>query len=193
MKKIALLFLLFLTSCVTSSTLRTARVLEFGEVETSGGVAAVEDFKFSPVVITGVGVGKGIDLELRYEDQFIAVSPRLQITRSECAYIDCLTFFEVGYSEPYGLQWGPGVILGRRISAFEPYLSYRYRHFSPIANSTAKLSDYHALKCGTRLYLSHFIPFFEKRCMKLFIDGEVGPTIKGGAYLEWAVSVGFGY
>lgn len=197
---------------MTGSTLRTARVLKKGQIEASGGLAGTEFGGVTQVVIGAYGIYDGIELETRWEDDFFSLTPRLQILRSEKSYIDGLIFFELGYSKPGGMQWGPGFIIGRQWTFIEPYFSYRFRHFTSIASREKDnqvfqedflgSSNYHYLKFGSRFYLSDLWKKIEddakNRTFRVFIDLEVGPTIfkssqGSGAIFEWAANFGLNY
>lgn len=197
-----------LTSCVTGSTLRTARVLEEGQFEISGGAAGTQCCNVSQVIIGAYGVREDIEIEGRYEDEYIALTPRLQILKSETSFIDCLTFFELGYSGHGGFQWGPGIIIGKRWNFIEPYISYRFRHFSSISETQEIVRrfqedllgardwdrDFHYLKFGSRLYFPCFWNNNEEQASKWFIAIEVGPTIFASETIcEWAANIGFDY
>lgn len=206
------LLLISATSCMTGSTLRTARVLEKGQVEISAGLAGTEFGDATQVIIGAYGVSDRIEFEARWEDEFFAVTPRLQILQSEKAHIDGVGFFELGYSPSGGFQYGPGVIIGRRWTSIEPYLSYRFRHFSSIASREKRnqefqecfsgRSNYHYLKFGSRLYISDLWKKrennTENRNFRVFLDLEVGPTLfksshMSGTIFEWAANLGFNY
>jgi hypothetical protein len=193
-----------LSSCATGATLRTARVLEKGQFEISGGAAGTQFGNVSQVVIAAYGVKENIEIEGRCEDEYIAFTPRLQILKSETSIIDCLTFFELGYSGHGGFQWGPGITIGRRWNFIEPYISYRFRHFSSISERQQGnkkfqkdflgASNFHYLKFGSRLYLPCFWSNTEQRTSKWFIGVEVGSTIfASDAVFEWAANIGFDY
>ena len=195
---------LFCTGCVTGSTLRTARILKPGEVEISAGVAGIDGF-MSEVVIGACGISENIELEGRWEDHYVSMTPRLQLLKSENSIIDCLAFFELGYGKFKGVQWGPGIIMGKRWTYLEPYVSYRFRDFCAVSDDQKyenyiyeDLCEYghlHYVKFGNRFH----IPCFwtddpDLRTTKWFIGVEVGPTIVGSDVLfEWAVNIGFDY
>jgi len=204
----SLLFLLSLTllgsSCVTGATLRTARVLEKGQFEISGGAVGTECGDVSQVVSGAYGVSEKLEIEGRWENTYIALTPRLQILKSETSMIDCLTFFEFGYSDFSGFQWGPGMILGRRWDFIEPYLSYRFRYFNSISNRHQKTNrfrkkflgtnHFHYLKLGNRFYLPRFENDPEKHSSQWFIGVEGGATIFASeAIFEWGANIGFVY
>ena len=193
---------------MTGSTLRTARVLEEGQIEVSAGLAATEFGGATQVVIGAYGITDRLEIEGRWEDEFGAITPRFQILKSESAYIDGLAFFEFGYSKPGGFQWGPGVIVGRRWNFIEPYLSYRFRHFTAISSRQkddqefqmdfSGASSYHYLKLGSRFYFSCLWNNPETdpkvRSSKWFIGLEGGPTFfLGDVILEWAANLGLDY
>lgn len=193
-----------LTSCTTGATLRTARVLEQDQLELSAGVSGTQFGSLSPVVIGAYGVKEDAEIEVRYEDGCLAVTPRLQLLKSEISYVDCLTFFELGYTGHCGFQWGPGIMIGKRWDSFEPYLSYRFRHFSSISHRQehnkrfqkdfSGANDFHYVKLGSRFYFPCFGDCTEQQKSKWFIGFEVGPTIFGSdAVFEWAANIGFNY
>lgn len=200
----SLFILLFLVSCSTGTTLRSARVLDEGQVEISGGTSGTVYWPVSPVLIGAYGVKENVEIETRFEDEFIAVTPRLQLLRSETSSIDCLTFFELGYSHYRGFQWGPGLMIGKRWDFFETYLSYRYRHYTTVSHRQHETkrfqkdllgaNDFHYVKAGTRLYFP--CPWWslqDKPC-EWFIGLEVGPTIFSSSVMpEWGASIGFNY
>lgn len=200
------LFLMFLmTSCISGSTLRTARVLEQGQIEFSGGVSGTNCIGVSQVAIGAYGITDKMEIEGRWEEQFFAIASRLQILKSEANYIDGLVFFEGGYnkSDDY-FQWGPGVMFGKRWSYIEPYISYRYRRLTstPILKAFSidfsLPKNFHYAKLGSRIYFSKRLNNFETHSKDLkhrfFLDLEVGPTFFGSDYLfDWAVNFGFQY
>lgn len=202
---LTLIFIVVLfTGCSTGSTLRTARVLEKGEVEFSAGIAGTECGNISPVLVGAYGATDKIEIEARCEDDYIAVTPRLQLLKSELSFLDCLTFFEVGYSDEGGFQWGPGIMIGRRWKYIEPYASYRYRHYSPLSKYQREnlkcqkfllgAKDYHYLKLGSRFYFPNFWSQNAESHPKWFLGLECGPTLFGSdAIFEWAANIGFVY
>jgi len=132
----------------------------------------------------------------------VALTPRLQLLKSETAYIDCLAFFEVGYSGSFGWQYGPGVMLGRRWRFIEPYFSYRFRHyekgidtlFENYFESSSFYRDLHAFKIGTRVYFPCWWCGEIQNPSNWFLGVEGGPTVVSGiARWEWGVGVGFDY
>lgn len=207
---LALLCLYLTTSCITGSTLRTARVLEENQLEISGG-ATWSTESVGQAVILAYGVTEDLEIEARWEDNFVAATPRLQLLRSEKSLIDALAFFEIGYNDYGTMQWGPGVMIGRRWKCIEPYLSYRFRHFNSTPKHVANFSEFkatfrgatnfHYFKAGSRFYISDLWTKSREedncRRLRVFIDLEVGPTFfshKGSNCIcEWAANVGLNY
>lgn len=174
-----------LTSCSTGATLRTARVLDKGQFEASAGAAGTEFGNVSQVVIGAYGVTENVEVEGRWEDDYVAITPRLQLLRSETSHIDCLTFFELGFGDEHHFQWGPGIIIGRRWTYFEPYSSYRFRYEG---------SPVHYVKFGSRIYMPSLWKCPGEHPSNWFIGVEMGPTIYDtGALFEWAANIGFKY
>lgn len=197
------MFLIFLTTgCITGATLRTARVLDQGQLEVSAG-AAGNIIPCTQVVIGAYGITDRLELEGRWEQESLAVAPRLQIVKSETANIDALAFFEFGYSLEDGYcQWGPGFMLGRRWSYLEPYISYQFRKLSHRPKIKTGLGDfplsrkYHYLKFGSRIYFSkqpdHSEGEAKKRKSRFFMDLEIGPTFySSDVIFEWGINFGF--
>lgn len=183
-----------LVSCSSGSTLRTARVLQEGQFEISAGIVDSKIGNVDQVIIAAYGVTDQFELEARYEANYFAITPRLQLMTSEKAFADCLAFFELGYSERNHFQWGPGVVLGRRFDSIEPYVSYRFRHYSihPEFLLFREPSNVNYVKFGTRLYLP--LVWMKHPETKWFIGFEVGPTISSeGVWYEWALNCGFDY
>ena len=196
------LFLIFLTTgCITGSTLRTARVLEQGQFEVSAGLAG----SITPqtqVVIVAYGITDRIEVEGRWEQETLAVTPRTQDLKSEAANLNGLAFVEFGYSLDGYCQWGPGCMVGRRWSYLEPYISYQFRKLTrhpkiktlPFEFSLSR--EYHYVKLGSRIYFSKQPDPSEegvkKRTSRFFMDVEVGPTFcHSDVIFEWGINFGF--
>ena len=197
-------FLALLVSCASGSTLRTARTLEKDQLEVSGGATINQYGVVTPVVIAAFGMTDHVEVEGRWEDEYFAVTPRVQLFESGFYPVDGLAFFELGYSDFGGLQFGPGIIIGKRWRCFEPYLSYRFRHISDIAKLRSEATgwekelvgngNYHYIKLGNRLYLSDLFTKTKCHSTKFFIGAEIGPNISnGGSFLESAINFGFDY
>ena len=206
----SLLGLIVLTSCTTGTTLRSARTLTKGTIELSGGLVTTNGGGAAPVVIAAYGVTDSFEIEGRWEDGYIAVTPRLQLLTSEQIGLNCLTFFEVGYNDRMGLQWGPGLMMGRKWDYIEPYLSYRYRHFNHLGSHHKHENKHHRekmwldidesycqyVKLGTRFYFSPPAPTnAPKHSKRWFLGIEAGPTWLQSAYgyIEFAANVGLDY
>lgn len=198
LKYISFLICIFIaTSCVTGTTLRTARTLKKGQFEVAAGAAGTQIGVVNPVVIMAYGVTDSFELEARWEEHYGAITPRFQILESENAVIDCLAFFEVAY-QAHDFHYGPGLIIGRRFSFLEPYVSYRFRHYEGMTKGEdsifyplySNFQNIHYVKVGSRLYL----PSYENGILtpsKWFITLEVGPTISNyGAIGEWGINIG---
>ena len=198
----ALILGIFLTGCVaTGSTLRSARLLDQGQFELSGGVSGIEN-SIAVVGIAAYGITDNIEVEARYEDDYIALTPRVQILSSKTSILDCAAFFELGYDFDSRFQWGPGVMIGRRFEIFDPYVSYRFRHntfFSASEEDSFFKDDFfvknvHYVKVGCRFYPSSFQYQTNKGTAKWFIGAEAGPTFVGsGAVFEWAANIGVNF
>ena len=194
-----------MTGCISGSTLRTARVLEQGQIEFSGGMSVSSFAGVAQVVIGAYGIADRIEVEGRWEEQFFTIASRLQILKSEANYIDGLVFFEGGYNKTVDcFQWGPGVMFGKRWSYIEPYISYRYRRLTSTPKLKAFLldfslpKDFHYVKLGSRIYFSKRPNNFENHAKDLkhrfFLDLEVGPTFFGSdCIFDWAVNFGCQY
>lgn len=195
---------LLTTGCATGSTLRTARVLDQGEFEVSGGVAGNQFGHVSQVVIGAYGITDDLEIEGRWEYDYVSITPRLQLLRSETSFVDCLAFFEIGYSGRNHVQCGPGLMLGRRWPYFEPYASYRFRHYSSVPSKDSSSYDFysgylgernvHYVKAGTRIYIPCFWTRERVSPSNWFLGIEMGPTvISKDAFFEWAANIGFDY
>ncbi len=195
---------LLAAGCATGATLRTARVLDQGDFEISAGLAGNQLGHVSQVVIGAYGITDEVEVEGRWEDEYVALTPRLQLLKSEEFFVDCLTFFEVGYSGKHNVQWGPGLMVGRRWRFFEPYLSYRFRHYSSVSKKDERYCDIfdgffgerdiHYVKCGTRIYIPCFWSRDKLNPSNWFLGVEMGPTIfSNDALFEWAANIGFDY
>ncbi len=186
--------------CTTGSTLRTARVLEKGELEFSAGVVTQEFDDVAQVVIGAYGITNSFEIEGRCEDNYIALTPRLQLLKSEKSSIDCLAFFELGYNVDLGFQWGPGIMIGKKWDYVEPYLSYRFRHFNSASFHPRESKHYWVnydcmnvqyVKLGSRFYFSPPVEY----AARWFIGLEVGPTFmdSNGRPWEYAANIGVDY
>lgn len=170
-----------LAGCSTGSTLRTARILEKEQFEASAGVVANQWGVVSLVAIGAYGVTDDVEVEGRFEDRYVAVTPRMQLSRAEDLGVDCLTFFELGIGLDNYFQGGPGLMIGKRWGCFEPYASYRFRYEGVCA---------HYVKFGSRIYF----PSFWEHPSDWFFTAEIGPAFYNGlAYIEGAASLGFKY
>lgn len=190
-----------LAGCATGATLRTAQVLGKGKKELSGGVSGTPLNPVSGVAIFAYGITENLEIEARYEYDFIALTPRVQLLRAKKARIDCVGFFEVGYAPNDRLQWGPGVIIGRNWDSLSPYISYKFRHnnfFTAKEKEKGFFDDYftptenfHYLKIGCRYYPSYFQYKAKSKHIKWFVDLEVGPTFfDSDVIAEWAGCIG---
>lgn len=193
---------IYLASCATGATLRTARTLEKGECEFSAGIV-YNSFNLSEVIVAAYGLTDNIDIEARWEDRSIMFTPRFQLLRSEQSLLDCLTFLELGYNKYSSFQIGPGIMIGKRWNFVEPYLSYRFRHYTAPSKSERDVFwkdiesyNYHFIKIGTRVYIPCFWNAENEAVqnMKWFIGLEAGPTIRSdGTIAEGAINFGFDY
>lgn len=180
-----LIGLLMLMGCSSGSTLRSARVLDKGQFEVSAGAVVTQFLKPSQVVIGAYGVTENVELEARWEDDYVAITPRLQLLRSETSIADCLTFFELGYGKEHHLQWGPGILIGKRWNNLEPYSSYRFRYEG---------FAIHYVKFGGRIYFPFPCNQSEENLSSWFIGVEMGPSMSSeGTLFEWAANIGFQY
>ena len=187
------------TACTTGTALRTARVLEQGQLEFSGGLVSEGLTDVAQVLIGAYGITDRIEIEGRWEDNYIALTPRFQLLKSEKNGLDSLAFFEVGYNENLGFQCGSGIMVGKKWDYVEPYFSYRFRHFTSVSSHHKHSKKYwldldqnvQYLKLGSRFYFSR--P--NEKSKRLFIGLEAGPQFQKstGSWWEYAANIGFTY
>ena len=188
------LCILVLQSCMTSSVLRTARVLEKDQFEISGGLAQSALGHVSQVLIAAYGISNRFEIGGRLEDGYIALIPRLQLLKSNHHWIDCLAFFEIGYGDGVGLLGGPGIMFGKRFGDFSPYIAYKYIHFEKNHYFRSSFRNAHFIKLGARYYFPSHKDKEQSTPSKSawFIGVECGPTMypHHGAIFEGATNVG---
>lgn len=169
--------------------MRTARILNEGQLEVSTGVAYSE-WGGTPVVLGAYGVTEHIELEAMYTNEMGTITPRVQLLHSEKNHVDFLVFMDVGYGKEPGFSFGPGIMLGRKFGFIEPYLSYQFMKYPGFS------AQY--LLAGNRFHLPFFSSKLDKKSMKWFIGVEGGFLFSD--YYGWnlkmpqyAINLGFKY
>jgi hypothetical protein len=165
--------------------LRTARILNKGELEVSTGVVAASKAAYSPVFIGAYGLSKYVELELKCMNEMGGLVPRFQILRSKENWIDFLISTEVGYNwDESGWYFAPGAMVGRKMGCFEPYLSWQFAKYRSVKADV--IAQY--ILIGNRFHLP------SPKSTKWFIGVESGLIATPfTVHLQYAMNLGFIY